>query len=194
MLNSAFSASVQMAGGMPLRASASARLSVSGRVPARFFITVATAILCILPFLVVSTNGVQAFISSRALAATDATVSPSEDEGSIGYGRALRERLARAPDTLLNLRDADILFAFAQPQLRRMEGPVRLWQYRTENCVMDVYFREQGKALSVVHYELRPRDKAVFADHPVQSDSRFQEKSCVQALLSGEHGADFAAR
>lgn len=76
--------------------------------------------------------------------------------------------LADSPDTFLKLADTDILLLFNRPDQQRQDSHASVWQYRTENCVVDLYLSpaedmgdsgpDSEKApLKVMHYEARDR-------------------------------------
>ena len=52
-----------------------------------------------------------------------------------------------------------ILAALGEPEMRRREPPVEVWQYRSDQCVFDVYFDavNAGTGPVVVFYEARNR-------------------------------------
>lgn len=73
------------------------------------------------------------------------------------YALILSELITKNPQHLLRLTDEDIQLLFGDPDLRRADGPVAVWQYRSEACVLDVYIRDGRRA---VDFEVRPRDRA----------------------------------
>lgn len=64
------------------------------------------------------------------------------------------------PETLMGRAPAAVLSDLGEPELRRREPPVEVWQYRSDDCVFDVFFdRPAGGAPPVVVYwEARSRD------------------------------------
>lgn len=80
-----------------------------------------------------------------------------------GEGRALRQFVRSNPDNFLMLRGADVESAFDAPELAWAEFPGVVWQYRTDSCVVDVYFASMDEDVSeapVIHFEMRGRDGA----------------------------------
>lgn len=64
---------------------------------------------------------------------------------------------------LVGVNGQDIQSLLKTPSLVRQDLPVTIWQYRSENCVLDVYFKSPSRDVlntKAVHYELRGRDKA----------------------------------
>ena len=99
--------------------------------------------------------------------------------------RSLRRAVLGAPDGLLALNGGQVRAVFNQPELVRRDLPTIVWQYRTSECVLDVYFttRAQVAATPVAHYEVRARGKGV-ADEDVH-------KSCLQTLVRERAGVNF---
>lgn len=65
------------------------------------------------------------------------------------------------PDSLLGLRPAEILALFGRPDFRRSEPPAELWQYRSADCVLDIFLYGDAGGVRVVHSESRERGPAV---------------------------------
>jgi hypothetical protein len=65
-------------------------------------------------------------------------------------------QLARFHD----MRAADVEALVGDPDFRRVEPPAELWQYRTAECVVDLFFYGQGEDRRVVHEDARGRDPA----------------------------------
>lgn len=62
------------------------------------------------------------------------------------------------PEGLVGLEQAPLRDLFGQPEWTRNEGPAAIWQYRSSDCVLDLYFFGQApRAPSLVHMEARPR-------------------------------------
>jgi len=96
--------------------------------------------------------------------------------------RQLRSRLSDDVETILDLKGHDIAQIFDKPELVRRDLPTTIWQYRSERCVLDVYFTV-GRAgnvgrENVVHYELRARD--------TRSSKKLNVSACIKGLASGK--------
>jgi hypothetical protein len=62
------------------------------------------------------------------------------------------------PDSLIGLAPGEVTSRLGEPELRRSERPVEVWQYRSDTCVFDLYLDGQGGAPpQVVYYEARHR-------------------------------------
>ena len=95
--------------------------------------------------------------------------------------RALRSRLQENSDAILALNGHDIAQIFDEPALVRRDMPTTIWQYRNDECVLDVYFTsgESGDVsqADVVHYEMRDRQA---------SGKKPKASSCLGSLASND--------
>ncbi len=94
------------------------------------------------------------------------------EQDSRTYRKDLLKKVVYHPDTVLKLRGSDVRNIFHEPELVREDRPTMVWQYRTQACVLDVYFLTSKKAPDfspVAHYEIRAREKGV-EDKEVQQD------------------------
>jgi hypothetical protein len=57
-----------------------------------------------------------------------------------------------------NLSTDAVAALVGEPDFRRVEPPAELWQYRTEDCVVDLFFYGDGKDRRVVLADARGRD------------------------------------
>lgn len=90
--------------------------------------------------------------------------------------KGLAREISLHPEKMLTVRGQDIKYVLREPELIRHETPTTIWQYRTDSCVLDIYFSGESDALMlpVAHYEMRARAKGV-------SDADVAE-SCVREL------------
>lgn len=65
------------------------------------------------------------------------------------------------PNRLMGESPDAIVADLGEPEMRRQERPVEVWQYRSEACVFDVYFDSASPAVEpvVVFYEARSRSE-----------------------------------
>lgn len=75
----------------------------------------------------------------------------------LSYIYQLQVGLVQYPEKINKLRHRDILLALAEPDLDRKEGPSRVWQYRTAECVLDIYWSDNTHSLKIKHHEFRVR-------------------------------------
>lgn len=69
-----------------------------------------------------------------------------------------------APEQLLGLSQAEVSALLGEPELRRTEAAIQIWQYRSARCVLDLFLYPDGgdvrlvaDRVAVVHVETRPR-------------------------------------
>lgn len=99
----------------------------------------------------------------------------------------VRQFVRSNPDNVLQLKGRDIMAAFDVPELVRDETPSTLWQYRTESCVLDVYFKSSDAKVEnapVVYYEVRSRQDGL--------DEHVSRSSCVTALTKRQVAFEMA--
>ncbi len=81
---------------------------------------------------------------------------------------------------LAGLDEAELVAMLGQPDFRRSDPPAQLWQYRSADCVLDVFLYSEPSGYRVVHSETHdPRvlppsigpcqDAGAFADRARQS-------------------------
>jgi len=58
---------------------------------------------------------------------------------------------------LKGLNQTKLVDLLGDPDFRRKENPGELWQYRTADCVLDVFLYSEGKETKVRHVETRDR-------------------------------------
>lgn len=62
----------------------------------------------------------------------------------------------RDPKRLLKMRLGGVSTLLGKPQFIRREASARVWQYRTNTCVLDLFMYDIGAEYEVVYYEFRP--------------------------------------
>lgn len=157
----------------------------------RAAILAVAAFMTILPFLLSTNTVFREWISNRALAASAATVRQGQgidimtERQRLRHGQALRNLVMNKPDALLKLDSGDILIGFSMPDLQRREGTLQIWQYRTGDCVLDIFF-DGGKGAEsvqpVIHYEVRPRQKARLNGKSTEESRMPDATHCVRSL------------
>ena len=88
--------------------------------------------------------------------------------GSFGSSRPID------PQTLVGLAGTEVTATLGQPEMRRVEHPAEVWQYRTDSCVLDLYLYEETGSREVVYVESRPR-----------SGGSIDAASCVGRIAAG---------
>lgn len=74
-------------------------------------------------------------------------------DGSVPAPLARRDS---PPTAVIGLDRRSVESHWGSPVLLRPEGPGELWQYRSTDCVVDVFFYPATDALRVVHLTVRP--------------------------------------
>ncbi len=79
---------------------------------------------------------------------------------SFSERRHMAQDISFHPEKILQVTGADIQSVLREPELIRRDGPTTIWQYRTDACVLDIYFSGKDPLVSgVAHYEMRARGK-----------------------------------
>lgn len=76
------------------------------------------------------------------------------------------------------LHPSDLVLLFGAPSLERMEGDVKVWQFASGECALDVYFRDVKRP---VYAEYRVRGSAEGGSR--QRAHGFDHRVCAQSLF-----------
>lgn len=102
------------------------------------------------------------------------------------HGQKLSHLLMMQPESLAKLSKEEVAFIFPQPALQIEEGAVKVWQFRTQDCALDLYWKEASadKALQTpAHWNLRQRG-ALYASHEAGGQmKKSHDWQCLQILL-----------
>lgn len=93
----------------------------------------------------------------------------------------LLKTVSYRPENLLKVTARDVRALLSEPELVRAELPTTVWQYRTDTCVLDIYFQAQSAddpAAPVVHYEMRGREK----------QTQHARANCIKSLIHQRSG------
>jgi len=137
-----------------------------------------------LPFVMVSSISINKSLNRNvayAYAAQPAAGVPVAEAERMG--RQIAAQVKGDPEKLLKLNGAQVVLIFSKPGLSRAEGDMGVWQYRTHDCVLDLYVADNGQG-SVVHYETRARVKSSDAQVADTMDGR----ACVKSVFNGHDG------
>lgn len=166
------------------------------RLRARGLVLAAAVLLALMPFWLAANGAFRESVSNKAMAATNAAAidggpfrkfMSSADRGR--RARALRQDIGGRPDEMLDLKEEDILLVFSVPALKRMDGATSVWQYRSPDCILDIYFtpgesaRKGKEKTRVSWYELRGRDKAVLYPEDRPEGQAQDPDSCLRSLF-----------
>ena len=97
------------------------------------------------------------------------------------YVSDLYDLVGTDPEQLKQLQVSDLEQMFDQPELKRREGNLTVWQYRSDACVLDIYFR--GDDDTPLDYVLRPRNVAYFVGGE-DSSVDLSEVDCIDTIIS----------
>lgn len=104
------------------------------------------------------------------------------------HKRQMRSLLKGSTDAINHLQKGEVYLLFSRPELARYDGSVSSWQYRSEHCVVDIFFAkdEASKIDRVVHYEIRQRQVARFVSEKGEGASNYsasEQSKCLATLL-----------
>ena len=92
-----------------------------------------------------------------ACGANPATVSASPDNPTLTVTLA---SLGRAPELrdLKGMAPAQVAALIGDPDFRRSDPPAEIWQYRSADCVLDLFFYSENSDTRLVYSETRSRN------------------------------------
>ena len=99
----------------------------------------------------------------------------------------LKRKITQSPDNIIQAKAVEVREIFKKPHFERLEYPTFVWQYKSNDCVMDVYFTDFEKradisALPVQYVELRNR-----AGKRLDT---LQQESCMRDLINASKGRE----
>lgn len=125
----------------------------------------------------------QALFPDSRMAGADEDYQPAR-----GYIARAQKYLSGDPAALTKLTEREIGYLFGKPSLERRDADARIWQYRTDGCVVDVYFyknseRESGFDVSYVDFRSGEQLKlgGRIAEEPAGTNS---QSRCLRTLVS----------
>jgi hypothetical protein len=128
---------------------------------------------------------VKSFGANRAYAFSRPSLIEMNDAAKQHYAEDLKKLLIKKPEQIRMLLGQDILLVMDKPSMQRQDDMISMWQFRSSECVLDIYFKpaEEWEYAPVMHYELRKRQKAYFikSDEVSELDN---QKDCVKSLLT----------
>jgi hypothetical protein len=86
-------------------------------------------------------------------------------------------------ENLPGMNAAGITKLIGQPQFRRRDGQVEIWQYRATNCTLDLFLYSEGGDMRVRYAEPRGRTA-----QPISTSNDAQVRACATALLQSRAG------
>lgn len=123
------------------------------------------------------------FPDSRLAAAANDDYRPAR-----GYINRAQKYISGDPEALMKLTEREISFLFGKPSMVRRDAAARIWQYRTDGCVVDVYFykdeaRQSGFDVSYVDFRSGEELKigGPIANKPATQKN---QSRCLRTLVS----------
>ena len=104
----------------------------------------------------VDLNSVLHFPAPKQAEKTPTTAKPPEQTAAVPPSAELTR--------LHDMKPPEVEALVGSPDFRRVEPPAELWQYRTADCVVDLFFYGKNDDRRVVHEDARPRDPSGGAD------------------------------
>lgn len=105
-----------------------------------------------------------------------------------GYIARAQKYVAGDPEALMKLTEREIGYLFGKPSLERRDASARIWQYRTDGCVVDVYFyKDAGRTsgFDVSYVDFRSGDQlkigGPISASPVEPKS---QSRCLRKLVA----------
>lgn len=122
------------------------------------------------------------FPDSRQAAAND------DYRPARGYINRAQKYISGDPAALMKLTEREIGYLFGKPSMVRRDAAARIWQYRTEGCVVDVYFYKDGarqNGFDVSYVDFRSGEElkigGPIANKPAPQNS---QSRCLRTLVS----------
>lgn len=134
-------------------------------------------------------------VSRNALGITPAQAAVTASAGALSkteqhrYSTILENIVLRDMDRLQGLHRGDLEILLHEPSLARKDGAVEIRQYRSASCVLDVYIAGQAAQDTVVHYELRQRDKAYLVT-PAKVAEPTDRAACFRSIMASTGGSE----
>jgi hypothetical protein len=81
----------------------------------------------------------------------------SVKSGQVPVQNLKKSIFAHAPVKLLGLSNIEITKLLGVPHFQRIDDPGALWQYRTQRCILNIFFHAKDALYLVTHTELNAR-------------------------------------
>lgn len=111
-----------------------------------------------------------------------AQASASMESGVVKFSPAQLHYIKRALhanfDNLGELQGASVRAALDEPEMVRTDLPTIVWQYRSDQCVLDIYFKsdeQEATFANVIHYEMRHREAG--------NENFAGEQKCLHSIM-----------
>jgi hypothetical protein len=91
----------------------------------------------------------RAGVAAAALLGLAACATPGDEQAATA---------SPAMKALAGLDPAQVRALLGPPDFRRIDAPAELWQYRSADCVLDLYFYSEAGAETLAFAQMRNRD------------------------------------
>jgi len=81
----------------------------------------------------------------------------SVKSGQVPVQNLKKSIFAHSPAKLLGLSNIEITKLLGPPHFQRIDDPGALWQYRTQRCILNIFFHAKDALYLVTHTELNAR-------------------------------------
>ena len=98
----------------------------------------------------------------------------------VRYGHALQAAILQSPDDITKLQASEVKLALSSPDLEREDGYNKVWQYRGQDCVLDVYWQKINAQTPISHFEIRQRRSVLDGTQAVIEPVKWQ---CIQNII-----------
>jgi hypothetical protein len=95
--------------------------------------------------------------------------------------RYMQKALMARADNLVKMHGATVSAALGEASLIRADLPTVVWQYRSNICVLDIFFKAESEDVvlsPVIHYEIRSREMSEGA-----SSTQTDDRRCIRSLI-----------
>lgn len=147
--------------------------------------------LGLLAFYVGVFYAVKTFGANRAYAFGRPALIEMDAAAKRGYADDLKKLLIKDPERISMLLGQDLQLVMGHPALERKDAMMSMWQFRSDDCVLDVYFKptsDDWQYAPMMHYEMRKRQKARFRyDATVKAEASplGDAQACAKSLVEG---------
>ena len=103
------------------------------------------------------------------------------------YVSRARSIIQSDPESLSKLTKQEISFIFGKPTFSRKDADAKVWQYKTNNCVIDFYFYDEAnssKYSPVSYVDMRFKEELYPASTSKGSVSSQEQSKCLHDVVA----------
>lgn len=138
---------------------------------------------------------IKTFGANKAFAFSRPALIEMDEAALQKYREDIKALLIKEPEQIRMLLGQDLLLVMAEPDMQRQDAMMTMWQYSSDDCVLDIYFKpaENQDFAPVMHHEIRARKTAYFVNMDEEQSTETNEQHCLESLLSQEIVPDINA-